>query len=493
MLKLHLKTSNFIQIRSVLSNRIIDHASRITESFSNFDELTQHRFEQAKRTALFEYNLDHGQAFLTNILKQLDQNEAKIKKIFYHINQKHNSLLVEFDSTDNLHKFIQSRPGNYTNYSSQESIFNHRCFHCTDFVFDSVILQERLDYLKRIAAKLIHIEVKRIRDNSKRGHTALEELYPNDLESQIKELYEMKKLNEMSIRIRYFFASLLSEKLGVLCLPSRGSFSLFAKFDHDLDLAIEMPNNDKRIVEFLLSTLQSLQNCNDITELQYYYKRVPILKFKHHILFSNLDVHISANSINNKQSYLMTKLLWTYSMLDMNLVYLMSFFRYWATELDIIDTLNKDEPTFNFFVLNLLVLHFLTNFKLLPSMSELIVNRNEDILSPYEVKFNRPNQSPDLIKCILGFFAFYSQFDFESTRINFISDIKEIDRLTRLRRRPFIEQPFINGANVAFKVDMNEIDDFKEKCLYSFNKIKSDSNLISCINEIRDYFINKLD
>lgn len=494
MLKFRHRSVYFTQIRSILNKTILDYSPKVTNCLSNFDNINKYRIEQARRTAIIEYDLVHEKTFLMNILKELDRNKAIVKRVFYHINKKYNSLIVEFDSIEDLHKFIQSRPVGYVNYTSQESIFNQRCFYCKDFVNDGIILSKvKFDYLEEVASKLRNIEITRIRDFSRNRIYVIEKLYPNDLESQIREAYKMKKMNEMGIRIRYFFAALLSEKLNILCYPSRGSFSSFSEFNYDLDLAIEIPENNKRIVELLFGMLQSLKNCNDISELRYDYNRVPILKFKHHILYSDLDVHISANAINNQQSYLMTKLIWTYSILDTNLAYLMSFFRYWATELNILDTWKKDVHTFNYFILNLLVLNFLISFNLIPKMSELIINGNEDIRDPYHISFNTSNQTVDLVKCILGFFAYYSQFDFKTNRINFVSDIREIDRLTMLKRRPFIEQPFIKGANVAFKVDMNEVDDFKEKCLYSFNKIKPDSNLISCVNEIRDFFINKID
>lgn len=542
------KKKSSIPIKDILLKKNINIQTQPqyqTAMIPSFESTTIQRRSEAKRSIYIQFDLQNKELLL-NILNDLENLNANINNVFFFRNIKYNAVLIEFNTYEFLKHFLSSKCSQFDHVANRpiqtRSLFyraSRRQQKCKNY-----------NYLIEFTQKLISDEEKlsqmlNLKCDYIKMYEWLKEKHGNSFSKQLQRYYTLIKLDEISIRARYFVASLVEDTLislfpRILCLPFGSSASNFGKFDSDLDLTIfledkvlvpnegltnkitsnfyfntkvikesmslqesernEAKSNLALLLNLIRSYLPDFHSFESITTA-----RVPIIKCKHRILADTLDIDISMNKIN--QSFSMTKLLWTYSMLDNNFVPLVYFIKDWASYLSITSSIKPNYNLSNYHLV-LLVLNYLINKNIVPKLNDILVRNtsslNEDELIPIkditQIKFNYKNRlksgiNDDLIKLINGFFIEYSEFNFNDYRISFNANEKDTETFIKkdLSKPIFIENPLLPGSNVALNVSQIKLLDFQLKCKESINKIESNTNIIDFLNNLKKQFKNSND
>lgn len=316
------------------------------------------------------------------------------------------------------------------------------------------------------------------------------------ISDQIQVLYDKTTLNDIGTRLRYMVARQLEcvfESLyaNVAVKPFGSSVNGFGKMGCDLDLVLtnevteDMSNSSRRLVyqdkkcDGGRSPLQRhMQSVGELLELRVpgaervqkiLHARVPIIKFAHE--FTDLDCDLC---YNNMSGVYMSELLWQYGELDPRVRPLTFAVRRWAKSVG----LTNPHPGrwITNFSLTLMVIFFLeqntTSGSVLPSLNELVKRANKDDTRIAEENLNctflrNLNQLPshcysqnkaNLESLLLGFFEYYSQFDFEGKAIS-INEGKPIRKPNALPL--YIVNPLEQALNVSRNVSFEECERLK--------------------------------
>lgn len=346
---------------------------------------------------------------------------------------------------------------------------------------------------------------------------------------QILKIYDHFKIDEAGYRIRYFIASIVEESFhslfkNCICLPFGSSANRFGHRGSDLDLLFSLDNkfynseqfqtqNPTRLngkIIFFSKFAQNDQERNlakNFLELAYFIlgnilpkfsvkqliktARVPILEFDFE-LPSKQKLNCDLSMSNLKVSYQMTKLFWTYTQMDTRVAPLIFLIKYWASLANVTNTF-RPSPNITNFQLTVLILNFLLRLEnplILPleSITSYIKSTNltksvdeelkytvNDSLTISELKAMVKTKNQISLKdLLLGFFNFYSNFDFESNMIS-------LSRNLELKTNQFknealvIVNPFMPELNASKNVNKQNLEKFSFVCNESYEWIKANS------------------
>ncbi|XP_020290192.1 poly(A) RNA polymerase, mitochondrial-like isoform X2 [Pseudomyrmex gracilis] len=314
------------------------------------------------------------------------------------------------------------------------------------------------------------------------------------ISGQIIDLYEALKLTDLEIRLRFHTACHLEQYVSRLfqnmrILPFGSSINGFGRKRCDLDLVLlrdetDERDNSKRLVfhskplklddrqetkEFLAMLANSMyyfipgiQNVRRILEA-----RVPIIKF--HYEYTHIECDLS---VTNMTGIYMSELLNIYGEIDWRVRPLVTVIRKWAKNQKL--TSDSPGPWITNFPLSLLVLFYLQQKNILPSLKQLrSYSTTDDIRStdginctflrdiknlPPEYKYKSNQDSLETL--LYGFFEYYARFNFQSLGIC----IREGVPIRKPSRSPLhIDNPLETSLNVCKNVNVSEVNRIIEK------------------------------
>lgn len=394
----------------------------------------------------------------------------------YRINNQHNYILVEFENIASINKVMS-----YASFINWDNIAPVKSsvlwFSKGQGVSSQKNSKQTSLFVENGCTLLTEQEITKLLYNTK------------SISGQIILLYDTLKLTDLEIRLRFHTAyhleqyfSRLFENLRVL--PFGSSINGFGKKRCDLDLVL-VPDNEKhhnksRLVfhskclkhsdrnetkEFLgvlantmYHFIPGVFNVRKILEA-----RVPIIKFRYDYTHTECDL-----SATNMTAIYMTELLNLYGEIDWRVRPLVIAIRVWAKSQEI--TSDFPGPWITNFALTLLVLFYLQQKKILPSLrmlksyaTEADVRYAENGTNctflrniaklPAEYKYN-PNQ--DTLETLLhGFFEYYASFDFHTYGIC----IREGTEIRKPERSALhITNPLETTLNVSKNVNLVELN-----------------------------------
>ncbi|KOC68695.1 Poly(A) RNA polymerase, mitochondrial [Habropoda laboriosa] len=256
----------------------------------------------------------------------------------------------------------------------------------------------------------------------------------NSISEQMILLYNVLKLPDFNIRLRFYTAEQISFYLSRLftnisVLPFGSSVNGFGQLGCDLDLLCQIDRvkqsksdslsfltqtlslNEKNEKKVFLETIGTLMkvfvpgvtNMRKILEA-----RVPIIKFFN--TYTNMQCDLSSSNV---LASIMSQLLYTYAEFDWCVKPLVCTIRNWARN----RSLTKDEPGqwITNFSLTLLIIFYLQTKYIVPCLGTL-----QDVARHNTSKLQAVNQQPKneiLYQLLYGFFEYYSIFDFKTQAI----------------------------------------------------------------------------
>ncbi|XP_071567896.1 poly(A) RNA polymerase, mitochondrial isoform X1 [Temnothorax nylanderi] len=309
------------------------------------------------------------------------------------------------------------------------------------------------------------------------------------ISGQIIVLYEALKLTDLEVRLRFHTAHHLEHYFSRLfqnmkVLPFGSSVNGFGRKRCDLDLVLVPDDSEHNATSRLVFHSKSMRH-NDRTEtkeflgilantMQHFIPgvfnvrkileaRVPIIKFRYDYTHTECDL-----SATNMTAIYMTELLNLYGEIDWRVRPLVIAIRVWAKSQEI--TSDVPGQWITNFPLTLLVLFYLQQKKILPSLKtlKLYATRSDircaengidctflrDINKlPADYKY-KPNQ--DTLETLLhGFFEYYSTFDFNVYGIC----IREGTQIRKPSRSALhISNPLETTLNVCKNVNLYEVN-----------------------------------
>ncbi|KYN35578.1 Poly(A) RNA polymerase, mitochondrial [Trachymyrmex septentrionalis] len=445
-------------------------STSITKQHKNSKQESTHetkiikRRDQACRSLLIQVHSSNSYKDLYNYCLQF----GDISSMHHHINDQQNYILVEF-----------------TNIVSIKKIMSSASFTKEDFtpVKSSILWfrkgQIRLQKSNQKKVSLF-VENNMLPNEEKRTNLL------NDAKSisgQIIILYEMMKLTDLEIRLRFHTAHHLEQYFSRLfenikVLPFGSSINGFGRKMCDLDLVLDnitsrlvfhskFNNNSKRyetkdFLGILADTMQyfipGILNVRKILHAQ-----VPIIKFCYNYTQTECDL-----SATNMTAIYMTELLNLYGEMDWRVRPLVIAIRAWAKS----QKLTCDSPGhwITNFPLTLLVLFFLQQKKILPSLQLLkLYSTHDDVRytengvdctflrdinklpADYKYKINQDS----LETLLYDFFEYYSTFDFQTYGIC----IREGVQIRKPSRSALhITNPLETTLNVSKNVNVCELN-----------------------------------
>ncbi|KAG5311863.1 PAPD1 protein, partial [Pseudoatta argentina] len=309
------------------------------------------------------------------------------------------------------------------------------------------------------------------------------------ISGQIIILYEMMKLTDLEVRLRFHTAHHLEQYFSKLfenikILPFGSSMNGFGRKRCDLDLVL-IPDTEEHNVTSRLVFHSKFINNSDRYEtkeflgilansMQYFIPgifnvrrileaRVPIIKFYYNYTQTECDL-----SATNMTAIYMTELLNLYGEMDWRIRPLVITIRAWAKNQEL--TFDVPGQWITNFPLTLLVLFFLQQKKILPSLKMLKLHstsndvrctengvdctflRDINKLPPdYKYKINQDS----LETLLYDFFEFYSTFDFQTYGIC----IREGVQIRKPSRSALhITNPLETTLNVSKNVSLYELN-----------------------------------
>ncbi|XP_008559711.2 poly(A) RNA polymerase, mitochondrial [Microplitis demolitor] len=313
---------------------------------------------------------------------------------------------------------------------------------------------------------------------------------------QMEIIYEESKLQDIDLRLRFLLANQMESSLSgmfpnVTALPFGSTVNGSGKCDSDLDLVINLQTkpeskssrlvfhtkaaasdgrlNAARLLEpisgLMRNFLPGIQKIENVL-----HARVPIVKYHH--LYTNIECDLS---ISNMTAVYMSELLYLYSDFNPKVSPLVYTVRQWASFVGLTNS-KVPGPWISNFSLTLLVLFYLQQKEILPSIDYLKANaRLSDIRiadSSVNCTFLRDLTKWPVGKCpdttledlLHEFFSFYAEFDFTTQAISLrkgASINKPTTQGLRKHTSPLhICNPLETSLNVSHNVSVNEITGF---------------------------------
>ncbi|XP_060828043.1 poly(A) RNA polymerase, mitochondrial isoform X2 [Bombus pascuorum] len=307
-----------------------------------------------------------------------------------------------------------------------------------------------------------------------------------NVSDQMISLYNISKITDLDIRLRFYTADQISYYLSRLftnidVVPFGSSVNGFGQVGCDLDLLCKIVTNtdqnfnlkklvfisqdislaerneQKEFLDIIGTTMKifipGITNVKKILEA-----RVPIIKFYN--INTNMKCDLSGT---NTVALQMSELLYVYGQLDWRIRPLVCTIRKWARAMD----LTKEYPGqwITNFSLTLLIIFYLQRKDILPSVNTIncfveLSRNNKKVVDPNFnwfiswVRSIKRINNESLRDLLFNFFEYYSTFDFKTQAIC-IRDgrYKPKNDFSPL----YIHNPFNTALNVSKNVNINEL------------------------------------
>lgn len=489
------------------------------------DEITHRRF-QAKHSILFKID---NETDLNNLIDDCEFIGTKMLNIFY-INEQNSSAkaaLIEFESKRCIDTLLKNYGQHFLNtehlpcitrlllYKQNRNNQNRHNQNSTN----KTIVKHCLTNAKEELSSTPIIDLKK-------KFSFLDKISNSD--EQILKFYDYFKIDDLGYRIRYFIASIVEESFyslfkNCVCLPFGSSANKFGHKASDLDLLFSLDNKFFLSSQDLNTHTNQRQSMNRLNgKLIFYSKynkneqerdlakqflelanfvlsnilpkfsvrqlikgaRVPILEFDFE-LPSKQKLNCDLSMSNLQVSYQMTKLFWTYTQMDNRVAPLIFLIKYWASISHVTNTF-RPSPNITNFQLTVLILNFLLRLDnpiILPLESMITHMRtNADSDLKYTINENlNVNELKQVLKSaskitlkdlLMGFFNYYSNFDFDS---NMISLSRKLDVKTNQFKSEslVILNPFMPELNASKNVNRQNLKKFSQLCNESYQIVQA--------------------
>ncbi|XP_071871157.1 mitochondrial poly(A) polymerase [Bombus fervidus] len=437
-------------------------------NYKPFEEMLQFRQNEAKKCILVRL---HDMKYISD-LESFCKCYATIVNIFpYRTVNDNNFVLMELKSTEDVKKLQ-----NVAIYKP-----NTEYAHCVTPLF-SFKARNKLHLNKSRNDISIYSNFQAPKTNEIKK--LLEKV--DSVSDQMISLYNISKITDLDIRLRFYTADQISYYLSRLfanidVVPFGSSVNGFGQVGCDLDLLCKIVmntdqnfslkkliamsqniplaerNEQKQFLE-LVGTMMKvfIPGITDVKKILE--ARVPIIKFYN--LNTNMKCDLSST---NTVALQMSKLLYVYGQLDWRIKPLVCTIRKWARVMD----LTREYPGnwITNFSLTLLIIFYLQKKNILPSMNtvncfvELSKSKNKAVdhnlnwFVSWERSIKR-NNDESLSNLLYNFFEYYSVFDFKTQAIC----IKNGENKPKNDFSPlYIHNPFNTTLNVSKNVNSSEL------------------------------------
>ncbi|CAF0726161.1 unnamed protein product [Brachionus calyciflorus] len=469
----------------------------------NFEDQITIRRRQAKNSILIKLENDSE---VYGLLDDLDRIGTRISKIFVmgdHNMPNNRTALVEFESKECIDSILERYGTSFLN--SQHLPSKTRLLLYKKFRQNTTTTTKQKFHRK--------YDIKFCLSNQ-------------SLDEKIKKMFDHFRLDESGSRIRYFIASVIEESFNglfrnCLCLPFGSSANNFGHRTSDLDLQFcledtffkprldekhslnlngkmmfyskTVKNTDERqnarlfldLLNFIIGNVLPRFNVRQIVKNA----RVPILEFDFELPTGqrlNCDLSMS----NLEVSYQMTKLFWTYTQLDNRVAQLIFFIKYWAKLADVTNR-TSPSPRITNFQLTVLILNFLLRLEnplILPLENIVTNNGNLELKYIINNEMNisdlknmlKVNNKSLLSDILMGFFNYYSNFDFLSNTISLTKNLNT--KKNEFKHNPLvILNPFMPELNASKNVNRQMLKKFSNACNTSYELMQKSNNSLNLV------------
>ncbi|XP_043465926.1 poly(A) RNA polymerase, mitochondrial-like [Leptopilina heterotoma] len=451
---------------------------RITtlREFVNFDDFINEKKNQAKRSILVEIQNDRSIPFLHNYCSSF----GKIKSIFYYsLADDTHHCLIEFNSEISVKLALESAV--HRDYNSVIPV------RSTNFYFR----RTKATFKSTSGEKLPLILGKPILKMSQLFKQLSE---AKTVSEQIENCYSILKLDDIELRLRFQMSQEIERCFlglfpNVEVLPFGSTVNGFGRMGCDLDMFVTLDRVKKEdsVQRLVFQTKPSelngkyhqniklLETIGEIMKnfvpgvtnvVKILHARVPIIKFNNSYTGIQCDL-----SLSNMSALYMSELLYLYGEIDRRVRPIIFTLRKWAQVKEI--TCESPGDHITNFSLTLLILFYLQNKKILPSLQELRKAATKDdkrvtetgvdctfARNLYSIKIPKtPNV--DCFTLLKGFFEFYSTFNYKTHGICLQSGmLTGKDIYIAL----FIKNPLEPTLNVSRNVSFKQIDRIRYYC-----------------------------
>jgi len=338
------------------------------------------------------------------------------------------SLLVEFKSIEQMQQLISSNAAPFKN--------------------------EQVTYNSR----LLHFSQKWSESSEKEKEISLSSLLNScqNVSEQMVTLTNETSMVDNDFRARFFLCDLVESLFKEIfptanIIPFGSTLSNLGRFDSDMDMILRLPSIEQKntMFHFFSTKFEGFSNGRSNSEKQLKLMadvlttalpgvigmtkilkaKVPIISFKHSQ--TNLCCDLS---VQTWDALIASHLFYTYTQLDERVKPFLFTLRRWSIASGLSSTLTN-------FPLTCLGLFYLIRVEVLPPVVK-VVNLNQGVINNLKsnIHWKRTNKEA-LEDLLVGFFEFYSSFDFEVNAI-------DIFRGSKLERRTSDDIEIINPLNL---------------------------------------------
>ncbi|KAK3871505.1 hypothetical protein Pcinc_023347, partial [Petrolisthes cinctipes] len=310
----------------------------------------------------------------------------------------------------------------------------------------------------------------------------------SDMSEQIQTLYDSQRLSELGWRLRFFSCWQVEAALSGLfprasVLPFGSSINSFGNLTCDLDMNLELDSQQsvekpprlmyqakkrggnqsstrlslQRHLEVISDLLHCfMPGCSQVRKILN--AKVPIIKYRHDLTDLECDL-----SLGNSSGYHMSQLLYLYGEWDPRVRPLVFAVRRWALDRHLTSPFAGRWITN--FSLTLLVLFYLTNVQVIPSLSTLGITPFNPTNEPEDAYFLFPSEmqqqmmssenKDSLEELLRGFFEFYDCFNFREQGLSLLHGLGFVKPE---HRAMYIQNPLSRELNVSRNVTLEEVD-----------------------------------
>lgn len=489
-------------------------------SGKNFETDLSLRRNQASNSILFKIENESDLLSLVEDLEKIGSKVSTILVLDELSNLNSRTVLVEFLSRKSIDLILNNNGIHFSNS-------DHLPCKTRLFVYRNQIKKNNLKILNKNVPikKYTYRKQDQINNQNIKLNDKFSFINPSQsLDKQITMIYDRFKLDEIGIKIRFFIASIIEESfcglfLNCICLPFGSSAVNIGHQTSDLDLLFSIENtflnnqiyeknqyrlngkmmfyskykkNEKEraiffleLFKLILSDIIPKFNVKQLIKSA----RVPILEFDFE-LPSGQKLSCDLSMSNLQISYQMTKLFWTYTQIDNRIAPLIFFLKFWAKITGVTNTF-RPSPNITNFQLTVLILNFLLRLDkpLIVPLENItksfkgndfepglkyIINENLN-LSDINDLIKEKNKTT-LNELLMGFFNYYSNFDFDS---NVISLSRQMNIKTDKFKHEalIILNPFMPEMNASKNVNRKLLKKFVFFCNQSYEFLQANDSV----------------
>lgn len=467
-----------------------------SEPFVEFGKVLEKRTCEAKRSILVQVHSKLSCVQLTDYCSTYGQ---VLNLLHYQLPNMNNFIIVEYERETSVDNLIAS-----STHFDKHQIIPVR----SQFLWFKENLKEKKNRNpspKALENLPLTISQELLPPDPNRMYSMLNSA--NDIPDQMMKLFDTLCLDEIGIRMRFLTAQQIQRSLAGLfpaakALPYGSTVNSYGKRGCDLDIHVQLDHStvdedcNGRLVFHAKSTLATsraqqqrsvdllgdlvqllLPGCNHVRKILN--ARVPILRYKQELTGTECDI-----SVTNMSGVYMSELLYIYGSFDWRVRPLVFTIRFWAQSVNLTST--SPGAWITNFSLTLLVLFFLQQQNILPPLTRLyklarpqdkclVDNVNCSFLRDIsELQKNFSSNKSDLSKLLIGFFEYYSRFDFNNHAISLgIGKPIPKQEFSALH----LVNPLETHLNVSKNVSLQELEKIKEECVHALLYLKADNHV----------------